>query len=89
MVVTTTNQRGGRPGLMFAMGGSAPQGAEPREFSLWEGATTSIGRLAQAHLRLDGLAEQHGGIRCQDEEYVLVDLGAPGGSRAGGPGRRG
>jgi hypothetical protein len=36
-------------------------------------------------LRLDGLADQHAEIRCEDsDEYVLVDLGAPGGSRVDG-----
>jgi hypothetical protein len=41
------------------MGGSAPQGAEPREFSLRQGAATRIGSGAQADLRLDRLAELH------------------------------
>ena len=83
-MVTTTDQGGGRPRLMFAMGGSAPRGAKPREFSLREGATTRIGSGAQADLRLDGLAEQHAEIRCEDDEYLLVDLGTPGGSRVDG-----
>ena len=83
-MVTTTDQGGGRPRLLFAMGGSAPPGAMPREFSLREGATTRIGSGAQADLQLDGLAEQHAEIRCQDDEYVLVDLGTPGGSRVDG-----
>ncbi len=67
------------------MGGSAPQGAEPREFSLREGAATRIGSGAQADLRLDGLAELHAEIRCEGgDEYVLVFLAAPGGSRVDG-----
>ncbi len=36
-------------------------------------------------MRLDGLADQHAEIRCEDsDEYVLVDLGAPGGNRVDG-----
>jgi hypothetical protein len=85
MMVTTTDQGGGRPRLIFAMGGSAPAGAVQQEFSLREGTTTRIGSGTQADLRLDGLADQHAEIRCEDsDEYVLVDLGAPGGSRVDG-----
>jgi predicted component of type VI protein secretion system len=82
--MTTTDQGGGRPRLVFSMGGSAPPGAMPREFILREEGTTRIGSAADADLRLDGLAEQHAEIRCHDDEYVLLDLGAPGGSRVDG-----
>jgi hypothetical protein len=84
-MVTTTDQGGGRPRLVFAMGGIAPRGAAQHEFTLREGATTRIGSGTRADLRLDGLAERHAEIRCEnDDEYVLVDLGAPGGSRVDG-----
>jgi hypothetical protein len=81
----STYQGGGRPRLRFAMGGMAPEGSQPREFSLREMATTRIGSGAAADLRLDGLAEEHAEIRCEfGDEYVLVDLGAPGGTRLDG-----
>jgi Inner membrane component of T3SS, cytoplasmic domain len=83
-MVTSTDQGGGRPRLVFSMGGSAPQGAMPREFVLRELGTTRIGSAADADLQLDGLAERHAEIRCHDDEYVLLDLGAPGGSRVDG-----
>jgi len=83
--MTTTDQGGGRPRLIFVLGGSAPKGAVPREFTLREGTTTRIGSGENTDLRLDGLAERHAEIRCEDgDEYVLVDLGAPGGSRVDG-----
>ena len=67
------------------MGGMAPEGSQPREFSLRETATTRIGSRAGADLQLDGLAEDHAEIRYErGDEYVLVDLGAPGGSRVNG-----
>jgi hypothetical protein len=85
MRVTTTNQGGGRPRLVFALGGSAPRGTDQREFSLREGETTRISSGAGADLRLDGLAELHAEIQCEHgDEYVLVDLGTPGGSRVDG-----
>jgi len=84
-MVTTTDQGGGRPRLLFTMGGSAPAGAAQREFRLRPRATTRIGSGADADLRLAGLAARHAEIRCEDgDEYVLVDLGAPGGSRVDG-----
>lgn len=56
-----------------------------REFSLREGSTTRIGSGARADLRLDGLADQHAEIRCEDsDEYVLGDLDAPEGGRVDG-----
>jgi pSer/pThr/pTyr-binding forkhead associated (FHA) protein len=67
------------------MGGMAPEGSEPREFSLRQTATTRIGSRADADLQLDGLAEDHAEIRYErGDEYVLVDLGAPAGSRVNG-----
>lgn len=82
--MTTTDQGGGRPRLIFVLGGSAPAGAVPREFTLREDMTTRIGSGEDADLQLDGLAERHAEIRCEDDEYVLVDLGARGGSRVDG-----
>jgi FHA domain len=85
MMAGRTDQGGGRPRLLFAMGGSAPQGTAQREFRLRQGTTTRIGSGAHADLRLAGLADQHAEIRCEGgDEYVLVDLGAPGGSRVDG-----
>lgn len=49
MMVTTTDQGGGRPRLVFAMGGSAPEGP------------CSVSSASE-----------------DSDEYVLVDLGAPG-----------
>jgi hypothetical protein len=67
------------------MGGMAPQGSQPREFSLREAATTRIGSGIGADLRLDGLDKEHAQIRCEwADEYVLVNLGAPDGSRVNG-----
>jgi hypothetical protein len=84
-MVNSTHQGGGRPRLRFSMGGVAPPGILPREFMLRESATTRIGSGSRADLRLDGLAEEHAEIRCElGDEYVLVDLGAPGGSRVDG-----
>jgi pSer/pThr/pTyr-binding forkhead associated (FHA) protein len=84
-MVGSTYQGGGRPRLRLAMGGMAPEGSQPREFSLRETATTRIGSRAGADLQLDGLAEDHAEIRYErGDEYVLVDLGAPGGSRVNG-----
>lgn len=84
-MVTSTHQGGGRPRLVFSMGGRAAPEATQADFTLREGATTRIGSAADADLRLDGLAGQHAEIRCEDgDEYVLVDLGTPGGSRVDG-----
>jgi FHA domain-containing protein len=84
-MVSSTHQGGGRPRLRFAMGDSAPQGSQPREFSLIDEAATSIGSGAGADLQLDGIAERHAEIRYEPgDEYVLVDLGGPGGSRVNG-----
>jgi len=85
-MVSSTYQGGGRPRLRFAMGGMAPIGSQPREFSLLEKATTRIGSGLDADLRLNGLAGEHTEIRYEasEDEYVLVDLGADGGSRVNG-----
>lgn len=74
----------GNPRLVAALGGMAPEGAEPAEFSLRPGITT-VGSAADADLRLDGLDGQHAEIRYDaDGEYVWVDLGTPAGSRIDG-----
>lgn len=75
---------GGRPRLIFSLGGQAPGDARQREFDLIPGVTV-IGSGDEADLRLPGLAPRHAEIRCDPEdEYVFVDLGSPQGSRVDG-----
>jgi hypothetical protein len=84
-MVGSTYEGGGRPRLRFAVGGIAPRGCQPREFSLHEATTTRIGSGPRADLRLDGLAAEHAEIRYElGDEYALVDLGAAAGSRVNG-----
>ncbi len=86
MAVTTTYdpEGGGRPRLVFALGGSAPEGREPREFDLQPG-TTVIGSGLDADLQLDGLEDHHAEVRLKEgDEYVWVDLGSDAGSRVDG-----
>lgn len=74
--MTTHDPRGGgRPRLIFAFGGSAPEHASQREFDLKPGVTV-IGSGPDADLRLDGLAARHAEIRRDErDEYVYTDLG--------------
>jgi pSer/pThr/pTyr-binding forkhead associated (FHA) protein len=86
MTVTTTHdpQGGGRPRLIFSLGGSAPPGTEQREFDLRRGVTV-IGSAPDADLHLPELLDRHAEIRReQDDEYVWVDLGTPAGSSVNG-----
>jgi len=86
MKPTTTHdpRGGGRPRLIFALGGIAPAGTVQREFDLLPGVTV-IGSAADADLRLAGLAEHHAEIRRdQFDEYIFVDLGTAAGSRVDG-----
>jgi hypothetical protein len=85
-MVTTTHDPsgGGRPRLIFALGGSAPRGSEQREFDLPPGVTV-IGSAPDADLRLAGLDGRHAEIRHEEgDEYVWVDLGGAAGSRVDG-----
>lgn len=83
--MTTHDPRGGgRPRLIFAFGGTAPQGASQREFELVPGVTV-IGSGPDADLRLEGLAARHAEIRRDErDEYVYVDLGAEPSGRVDG-----
>jgi FHA domain len=86
MKVTTTHdpQGGGRPRLIFALGGSAPADREQREFDLRPGVT-AIGSAPDADLRLLGLGSHHAEVRRDEaDEYVYVDLGTSAGSRVDG-----
>jgi pSer/pThr/pTyr-binding forkhead associated (FHA) protein len=86
-MVTTTHDPdgGGRPRLIFALGDSAPAGAEQREFDLVRGGVTAIGSGPDADLRLAGLDERHAQIRRDgDDEYLFADLGSAGGSLVDG-----
>lgn len=75
---------GGRPRLITSLGGQAPPGARPQQFDLIPGVTV-IGSGDDAHVRLPGLAPRHAEIRRDaEDEYVLVDLGSPQGSRVDG-----
>ncbi len=75
--MTTHDPRGGgRPRLIFAFGGTAPEHASQREFDLLPGVTI-IGSGPDADLRLDGLATRHAEIRRDErDEYVFTDLGS-------------
>jgi hypothetical protein len=86
MSITTTHdpQGGGRPRLIFALGGSAPAGVQQREFDLPPGVTV-IGSDPDADLRLAGLGGHHAEIRRDEaDEYVYADLGTSAGSRVDG-----
>jgi hypothetical protein len=82
MVTTTHDPRGGgRPRLIVALGGAAPQHAGQREFDLVSGVTV-IGSGSQADVRLEGLETHHAEIRRDErDEYVYINLGS------GPPGR--
>jgi hypothetical protein len=88
MKVTTTHDRhgGGRPRLVFALGGRAEVDTEQREFDLIAGVSV-IGSASDADLRLAGLDEHHAEVRRDaSDEYIFVDLGSRTGSRVdGGP----
>jgi hypothetical protein len=79
MVTTTHDPRGGgRPRLIAALGGSAPEGEDPRppEFDLVPGVTV-IGSGPHADVRLEGLDPHHAEIRRDErDEYVYINLGA-------------
>jgi hypothetical protein len=78
-------EEGGRPRLITALGGLAPAGAEPQEFSLRPGVTV-VGSAPDADLRLAGLDDHHAEIRYQQDgdEYTWVDRGTAAGSRVDG-----
>jgi FHA domain len=78
-------QDGGPPRLVMALGGLAPEGAEPQEFSLRPGVTV-VGSAPDADLQPPGLDGHHAEIRHQQDhdEYVWVDLGTARGSRVDG-----
>jgi FHA domain-containing protein len=80
--MTTHDPRGGgRPRLIFALGGTAQPGASQREFDLVPGVTV-IGSGPDADLCLEGLAARHAEIRRDErDEYIYIDLGS------GAPGR--
>ena len=73
--MTTHDPRGGgRPRLIFALGGTAQQPVSQREFDLLPGVTV-IGSAPDADLRLEGLAAHHAEIRRDErDEYVYVGL---------------
>jgi hypothetical protein len=75
--MTTHDPRGGgRPRLIFALGGTGPERPSPREFDLVPGVTV-IGSGPEADLRLDGLAVRHAEVRRDErDEYVYFDLGS-------------
>jgi hypothetical protein len=77
MVTTTHDPRGGgRPRLIVALGGTAPQHASQREFDLVPGVTV-IGSGPQADVRLEGLETHHAEIRRDErDEYVYINLGS-------------
>lgn len=83
--MTTHDPRGGgRPRLIFALGGTAPEHASPREFDLAPGVTI-IGSGPDADLRLEGLAPRHAEIRRDEyDEYLYSDLGSESPSRVDG-----
>jgi hypothetical protein len=86
MSVTTTHdpKGGGRPRLMFSMGGETQTTEKQREFYLLPG-TTTIGSADDCDLVLDGLAEHHAEIRRDElDEYSYVDLGSDIGSTVHG-----
>ncbi len=79
---TSHDPRGaGRPRLILALGGLAPEGATPREFDLEPGVTI-IGSGPDADVRLEGLEPRHAEIRHDEQdEYVYINRGP------GSPGR--
>ena len=86
MSITTTHDPhgGGRPRLMFAMGGKTYTKDPQREFYLRPGITT-IGSAEGCDLRLVGIGARHAEIRRDDDdEYTYVDLGTRTGSTVHG-----
>jgi hypothetical protein len=86
MKPTTTHdpRGGGRPRLIFALGGRGPADVAQREFDLLPGVTV-IGSGADADLCLAGLGQHHAEVRRDRfDEYVYVDLGTSAGSRVDG-----
>jgi hypothetical protein len=81
-VATSHDSRGaGRPRLIVALGGLAPEGAKPREFDLEPGVTI-IGSGPDTDVRLEGLESRHAEIRHDEQdEYVFINRGT------GSPGR--
>jgi hypothetical protein len=68
MVTTTHDPRGGgRPRLIVALGDTAPQHADQREFDLVPGVTV-IGSGPQADVRLEGLEAHHAEIRRDERD---------------------
>lgn len=65
---------------------------EPRHFYTYElpvvpGAEVLVGAAPHCHLSLpgvEGLADVHACITCQGQEYMISDLGSPGGTFANG-----
>lgn len=81
-VATSHDPRGaGRPRLIVALGGLAPEAARPREFDLDPGVTI-IGSGPDTDVRLEGLEPRHAEIRHDEQdEYVYINRGT------GSPGR--
>lgn len=80
---------GGHPRLVFSAGGtagvaSAAGDGVQRAFALLPGGTV-VGSGTGCDLRLAGLADRHAEVRRDDaDEYVLIHLGPPDGSRVNG-----
>ncbi|MDP9101264.1 MAG: FHA domain-containing protein [Actinomycetota bacterium] len=87
MTVTTTHDPsgGGNPRLLFSLGAHrASEGAWREVFVLPQG-TTRIGSHPDNELCLPGLAAFHAEIRrTEGDDYVVVNLAAPGGTRLHG-----
>lgn len=78
MTGTTTHDThgGGRPRLVFTLGGVTQTRDPQREFYLYPGVTT-IGSANDNDLILDGLDAHHAEIRRDTEdEYIFVQVGA-------------
>ena len=83
--VTTTHdpEGGGEPRLVLAASDLHP-GDQRRVFGLRPGVTT-IGSAAECDITLPGLDDYHAEVRHDDQdEFVVVRLGAPGSTRVNG-----
>src|SRR5213075_2932176 len=82
-----SNALPGRPRLVLAAGGKAPQGSpeargEEQVLHLTHSVTV-IGRAAEADLRINdpGVSRRHAEIRLESGRFVAVDLGSTNGVR--------